>query len=238
MRRRDALDTIQSVTKACVPAVDFHLHTTWTDGAFSSHRMLERAEACGLETVLFSEHARKTSGDWFTRFADEIRKLPVKKCAALVGVETKVEDLEGRLDCTEGMLKQCDLVMASVHRFPGEKGVVRGFGDVNPTEAQELEFRLACAILKNPSVDILAHPFGMCYRRFNRPPSDELMRDLITQVAKTTVAFEINCHYHPDPWRLIDWCRELGARISLGSNAHTLEEVGRIGRVLRGAEKT
>ncbi|MCG3175899.1 MAG: DNA polymerase/3'-5' exonuclease PolX [Candidatus Omnitrophica bacterium] len=232
--KSDLLAKLAPPTPGAVPRIDLHLHTSWTDGADKAADMYASALKCGLTHVLFSEHARKTSGDWFGRFADEVRSLPRGSCRALVGVETKIEDLEGTLDCTPEILGLCDLVMASVHRFPGERGVVRGFDEVTRQEAPETEFRLALSILKNPNVDILAHPFGMCYRRFGAPPSDELMRELIRAVARTPVAFEINCHYHPDPWKLARWCVEEGARISLGSNAHNVSEVGRIVRALEG----
>ena len=217
-----------------IPKIDFHLHTTWTDGADSVQAMYDRAIQEGLGMILFSEHARKNSGDWFFRFTQEVRSLPTTSCKALVGVETKVEDVDGNLDTTPEILSLCDLVMASVHRFPGEKGTVRGFGDVSREEAPETEFKLACAILKNPNVDILAHPFGMCYRRFDAPPPEELIKKLITETAKTGIAFEINTYYHPDPWKLIRWCQEAGARISLGSNAHEVNEVGRVIKILQG----
>jgi histidinol phosphatase-like PHP family hydrolase len=85
-------------------------------------------------------------------------------------------------------------------------------------------------------VDILGHPFGMCYRRFKLTPPEDKFHALIEKAAKTGVALEINPQYQPDPWRLIEWCRQGGARISLGSNAHSTTTVGRITRVLRGEE--
>ena len=48
---------------------------------------------------------------------------------------------------------------------------------------------------------------------------------------------EINAHYHSDPWLLIGWCREAGATVSLGSNAHSIDEVGRVTRILDGREE-
>lgn len=220
-----------------VAQVDFHIHSTWTDGAASVRAMHEQAEAIGLSAILFSEHARKTSGDWFPRFADEIRALPAKTCVPLVGVETKIDDFDGNVDATDEILTLCDLVMASVHRFPGEQGIVRGMGQFTPAEAEDIEFRLAMAALDNPAVDILGHPFGMCYRRFGLRPSDDKMRRLIARAAETGVAFEVNAHYHPDPWQLIAWCQEAGAPFSLGSNAHDTAAVGRITRILEGKEE-
>ena len=232
------LEIFQSIERSRVPAADFHMHTTWTDGAADVSAMHERAIECGLATVLFSEHARRTSGDWFEEFAREVRALPSDSCRALVGVESKIDDFEGNLDAREGILENCDLVMASVHRFPGEVVFERGdAAGYSKEEAIDTEFRLALAGLRNPRVDILGHPFGMSYRRFGFAPPEDRTRDLIEEAARTGVAFEINCHYHPEPWRLIDWCREAGAAIALGSNAHTVAAVGSIGRTLMGVEE-
>jgi putative hydrolase len=226
----------QEITKQCIPQIDFHIHTTWTDGAHSAREMYERAVSCGLQKILFSEHARKTSGDWFHRFASEIRSLPERGCEAFVGVETKVVDFDGNLDCTSSIISDCDFVVASVHRFPGERGKVAGVRDISQEEALDLEFRLACLILENDDVDILGHPFGMCFRRFRVKPDEEKVRFLIEKAAKAKVAFEINSYYHPNLWELINWCKEAGAIISLGSNAHNSNDVGKIIRVLEGKE--
>lgn len=232
------LQVFELVERSQVPAADFHMHTTWTDGEATVAAMHSRAVEVGLEVVLFSEHARRSSGEWFEEFASEVRALPSESCLALVGVESKIDDFDGTLDAREGILELCDLVMASVHRFPGE--VVFEVGDAagySKQQAIDLEFRLARAALNNPRVDILGHPFGMCYRRFGFAPPEDKMRELIEEAAGTGVAVEVNCHYHPDPWRLIDWCEAAGAPISLGSNAHSLETVGRIRRTLMGSEQ-
>jgi histidinol phosphatase-like PHP family hydrolase len=226
------LQPFQKIAPASVPKIDFHMHTKWTDGANTVREMYDRAVAIGMETIAFSEHARSTSGDWFPDFVAEVRALPKSSCKALVGVETKVVDLSGNLDCAPAVLDACDVVLASVHRFPGEKGTVRGFGDVNPAEAADLEFNLAMAILTNKRVSVLAHPFGMCYRRYFVEPGEDRMRALIAKAAEARIAFEINCHYHPDPWKLIQWCQDAGALISLGSNSHDTATVGEIVRVL------
>jgi putative hydrolase len=215
---------------------DFHMHTNWTDGENSSLEMYQEAVRCGLKTILFSEHARKSS-DWFGKFAKEIRALPQLGCVAHVGVEVKALDFEGNIDCSDQIVEECDLVMGSVHRFPGEEGIVKGArSELAPKEIVDTEFRLASAMLDNPTVDILGHAFGMCYRRFGIAPPRERFIALIEKAARTRVAFEVNAHYHPDPWFLIRACRDAGATISLGSNAHVRGEVGRILRVLRGQE--
>jgi histidinol phosphatase-like PHP family hydrolase len=236
MNAVDHLSIFDTITRQEIPRGDFHLHTTWTDGTRSVKEMHDAAVAAGLRVVLFTEHARRTSGDWFPGFAAEVRSLSGERCTALVGVETKVDDLSGAIDCTDAILGHCDLVMASVHRFPGEVGNVWKVRNHAPEQALQIELSLASAVLDNPEVDILGHPFGMSYRRFGIAPPDDMMRAVIDKAARTRVAIEINPHYHPDPWRLVEWCQEAGARISLGSNAHSCENVGRITRVLEGRE--
>ncbi len=221
-----------------LPTFDFHLHTNWTDGRASTQEMHKAACKQGLKKILFSEHARKTSGDWFLQFATEVRSLPSGDCKALVGAEVKVEDFDGTLDSTPSILEHCDLVMAVVHRFPGERGIIKGHGETNPEDAADIEYRLAMAGVRNPRTDILGHPFGMTVRRFGVEPSEEMFRDLMVQCAEHNVAFEINPQYYSDPWKLLSWCKEENIRVSFGSNAHTPEEVGAVQRVLKGEEKS
>ena len=217
-----------------VPFVDFQMHTRWTDGSNTVREMYEQAVRVGLSAMLFSEHARRTSEEWFGRFAAEVRALPELPCRAFVGVETRIEDVYGNIDCTPAILAQCDMVLASVHRFPDGNGGLRSFESVNPAEAEALEFALASAALDNPSVTVLAHPFGMCYRRYKIAPSEKRIRLLIEKAAKTGVAFEVNAYYHPEPWTMLRWCWQAGAAFSLGSDAHHRDEVGNIHRVLTG----
>ncbi len=224
-----ALEGVQDVGPGRIPMVDYHLHTTWTDGNHSAREMHDSAVANDLTAVLFSEHARQTSEDWFHEFAAEIRALPQDQCRALVGVEAKVLNYDGEIDSTPGITDTCDMVMASVHRFAKRSGPgVEEFDESNPETALETELAMSLAVLENPAVDILGHPFGVSMTRFDAKPSEDQYKAIIAKAAVTGVAFEVNSYYHPDPWALVGWCREAGARISLGSNAHHIDDVGQI----------
>ncbi len=233
--KREYILEHQTFSETRVPLFDFHVHTSWTDGADDVETMFAGAMKCGIRSVLFSEHARTTSESWFHDFAEQVRSLPHGHCRAHVGVETKAKDLDGNLDCSRTILNECDLVIGSVHRFPGETEGLSN-ADWSGDDAIELEFRLSSALLENPNVDILGHPFGMTYRRFKTVPPREMLVALIEKAARKGVAFEVNARYHPDPWDLIRTCREKGAMVSLGSDAHTVLEIGRITRILEGRE--
>jgi histidinol phosphatase-like PHP family hydrolase len=217
---------------ASLPRVDSHLHTSWTDGKATVEAVYHAAIESGLDTILYSEHSRKTSIDWFPSFAAEVRALPSSPCAAYVGTEVKVESRQGEIDTVPAISDLCDFVMASVHRFIDVDGRTLQFSEVDPNEAVDLEFKLTWAVLANPQVDILGHMFGMCYRRFNVTPPDDKIIALISRAAEFGVAVEINSHYHANPRKMIQWCRHHHALITFGSNAHTLENVGAIMRLL------
>lgn len=227
----------QNLAPGQIPAHDFHMHTNWTDGAHSSADMHAAAVKKGLKSVLFSEHARRTSGDWFFQFAEEVRSLPQEHCQTLVGVESKIDNLDGELDLAPAIADCVDLVMASVHRFPGEEGIVKGTANYSAEEAIQLELRLTLAAIENPLVDIIGHPFGMSLRRFRFKVPDECFLEVITKAARFDVAIEINPHYHTDLWKIAGWSKEAGAPLSLGSNAHNVSEVGRVQQELKTQEK-
>ncbi len=233
----DLFSILNDFSDTDVPPIDLHLHTNWTDGKNTVEAMYDQAQKVGLEVILFSEHARASSGDWFPKFARQVRELPKTSCHALVGVEAKVKDFNGNLDCTNEIIDLCDLVMGSVHRFPGEQGeIMQNKAGLQPDEALKIEFKLANALLENPLVDILGHPFGMCFSRFGITPPDKMVLALIEKASQSDTAFEINSRYHPDPRKFINWCSDLGAKFSLGSNAHDLEQVGEIARLLKEQE--
>ncbi len=215
-----------------LPRIDSHLHTSWTDGDSSVEDVFSMVLKNKLSTVLYSEHSRKNSTDWFSSFAEEVRQLSSSECKAYVGTEVKVESQKGDIDTVPAITDLCDFVMASVHRFVDEAGNTIQFKDTNPKDAVDFEFKLSWAALANPQVDILGHMFGMSYKRFDVVPPDEKIRQLIERAAKYGVAVEVNSYYHPEPYKIIKWCQEFESLITFGSNAHKLDEVGEVMRLL------
>jgi putative hydrolase len=227
--------TCQSISLQHIPAVDGHMHTSWTDGQHTAEEMHAAAVKAGLKYILFSEHARKTSGDWFYKFAAEVRALPKDKCCSFVGVETKIDDFDGSLDISDEIRANCDLVMGSVHRFPSEREKHKlDAREFAIDEAIDMEFRLSVAAIRTRKIDILGHPFGMTYRRFRATPPFSLIEALAVECANHRVAFEINARYHDSPWDLVKLCKKHGTLIALGSNAHMTSEVGAITAKLKG----
>ncbi len=122
--------------------------------------------------------------------------------------------------------------MASVHRFPGEKGnIFKNKSKFTKNEAIELEFQLSMSAIKNSKFDILGHPFGMSIKRFKVTPKWHLFKKLIKECKKNDKIFEINFHYHKNYRKLLQECLRTKTLFSLGSNAHHMNELGKITKI-------
>ena len=220
-----ASSVLQMITDALyqgtVPRVDMHVHTNWTDGADTVQAMYEQACRAGLDAMLFSEHARQASGEWFSDFATEVKGC-AGSCRALVGVESRINDEDGNLEVGRDILDQCDLVVASVHRLPGGRPCELATGP----EILEAELAFMMGALDNPSVDIIGHPFGVSIRFHSLFPSPEQLDELGRKAARQGVAVEINTKYNPAAWDWIERLSRHGTLLSFGADAHSIDQVG------------
>mgnify|MGYP001225015150 CR=1 FL=1 len=233
LTKKDKLDffskILEKFKKNMSVRIDMHMHTNWTDGKNTVNEMYKKSCQKKLSHILFSEHSRKKSGKWFHKFSKEVRNLKKKRCTAYVGTEVKVLNFKGDLDLSKKIYKLCDFIMASVHRFPGEKGdMIMSRKNFKKSEAIQIEYRLMCSAIKNPKTDILGHPFGMSIKRFGARPNKKLFLDLMRRCKRKKVAFEINSAYHYNKNWLLEKCIDENIYFSLGSNAHKVTNVGNV----------
>lgn len=205
--------------------VDYHMHTSHTDGTATVDAMAGAAESQGIQSLLFSEHVRCTS-TYFPEYAAQVRSLKMPGLRAFVGVEAKVVDLHGSLDCGTGTASQCDAIIGSVHSPPlDEHGRARSWSTLSMDSGIELEFQLAMAIIRGSRAHILGHPMGMMVKRYQITPLRAL-RELADACRHYDKAFELNPRYCCEAKTWIEVAKSSGCRISLGSDAHSTAEMG------------
>jgi putative hydrolase len=208
------------------PAVDFHLHTAHTDGEASPEAMAKAAEKAGIRRVLFCEHVRRSSA-YFPAYQEEVLRLRTPDFTAHLGVETKVLDLQGGLDCAEAVARSCDVVVGSVHSLPPDaQGQPRPWAGLSGEEAVRLEYEYAASVIRSSKAAILAHPMGMSITLFRARPEREI-RALARLCRECGKAFELNPRYCPDPQAWVAIVRDERCFVSVGSDAHSPREVGR-----------
>jgi putative hydrolase len=214
--------------------VEFQIHTTRTDGQARVEDLLEAARARRLSAIAFTEHVRQDTA-WFADFAREVRGAAqaFPELEVFVGCEAKALDADGSLDASEAVLAECDLVLGSVHRFPDGKGGLLDPGSLDAGTCAETECALALGLLRHAPIHVLAHPGGMSLRRSGTFP-DPLFRRLLRASLERGIAVEINTSYLTDVGAFLELCAESNPHVSVGSDVHRLEELGRCRDTLLG----
>ena len=189
---------------------DLHVHTEWSDGTADILTMAKKAESLGYEYVAVCDHSASVTyagGLSPARLAEQVREIrrinrKMNSCRILAGTEVDVR-ADGSLDYPDDLLRTLDFAVASVHS--GFKNRV--------TE------RLIAAA-KNPLVTVLGHPTG---RLIGEREGYEVETDAVMKAcAESGTAMEINAHYLRLDLNdvLARRAREMGVRLSLGTDAH------------------
>ncbi|MBL0373273.1 histidinol-phosphatase [Rhizobium sp. KVB221] len=207
--------------------VEYQVHTSWTDGQATSSDVLDVASKRGLAALAFTEHVRKDT-DWFAEFVREIRAVSTlhPEMTVFVGAETKAMDEEGTLDISADVLAASDIVLGVVHRFPDGAGGYLDFKTLSPEQTADIEFRLSMGMIRNAPIDVLGHPGGMYQRRHGEFP-ENYFRQMMLATLERGIAIEINSSYLVNMERFIELCREIDPIVSIGSDAHKLDELAR-----------
>jgi DNA polymerase (family 10) len=201
---------------------DFHLHTTGSDGRLSVLEMARAALKRGRKVIAITDHSVGlgiAGGLDIARHekqAEEIRRAQETLGGAITilhGSEVEIR-ADGTLDYPDEVLAGLDLVVASLHtglRQPREKVTGR-----------------ALKAIRNPHVDILAHPTGRLLP--DREGADLDMEAVFAAAAEAGVALEINSH--PNRLDLDDpharRAKELGIPIAIDTDAHSEEDLDRL----------
>lgn len=204
--------------------IDYHNHTTWTDGTASSQEMADATAAAGIREILFSEHIRSDS-TYFPDFAAEIRALSVPNLKVFVGVEAKILGTDGTLDAPRGIENLTDAIIGSVHSPPNADGTSGSWQSFTAAEALALELDLALAIVRKSRAHIIGHPLGMCITKFRLTPNEELL-SIARACAEHDKAFELNPRYCIEPAVMADIATSAGCKVNIGSDAHFTNAVG------------
>jgi len=197
---------------------DLHMHTTWSDGSFSIEEMAEACRQRGYKYIVITDHSQ------YLKVANGLtpeRLLQQKEEIARVnelfddftifsGVEMDILP-DGTLDYDDDLLAEMDFVIASIHSaFSQPK--------------KKIMERLITA-LKNPHVDMIAHPTG---RKIGIRDGYEVDMDMLIEIAKeTNTCLELNAN----PNRLdlhsqnIRKAQEAGVTIAINTDAHHIAEL-------------
>jgi len=223
---RENRGEIQAAEKGKLPQLieladirgDLQMHTTATDGKNSITEMAEKAKEIGYSYIAITDHSKavRVAGGLdekgLARHLKEIEKVngQIPGVRILKGVEVDIL-ADGSLDLKDDILKECQVVIASVHsRFNMEE--------------KEMTRRIIKA-LKNPNVNILAHPTGRLI--LEREPYKVNLKEVFQAALDEGVVLEINAY--PDRLDLRDvdarLAKEMGAKLVISTDAHSALQI-------------
>jgi len=189
---------------------ELHCHTKWSDGANTVEEMARAARERGYEYLAITDHSPPmgwgVKPENFRKLIREIRQVSERLgFPILAGIEVDIAP-DGSLHMDEDILRQLDIVIASVH-------------SAMKMSREEMTKRIVKA-MENPLVHILGHPTGRLINQ--RPPYEVDLEALVERARQTGVALEINGS--PERLDLNDenarYAKEAGVLLSLGTDAH------------------
>ena len=195
---------------------DLQMHTRWSDGSATIVEMASAAKERSYEYIAITDHSKglKIAGGIDERALEkqgaEIAKLnaSVSKSAGNPFVLRSIEmnlNTRGEGDMSPESLLAPDVALGAFH------------SSLRLLEDQTERYLSA---LRNPNIQILAHPRGRIYNYRIGLKAD--WHRVFAEAAKLDKAVEIDCY--PDRQdlnvSLLKIAREHGTRISLGTDAH------------------
>ncbi len=196
--------------------VDTHTHTNVSHHAFSTlGENITEAKKRGIDMVCITNHAPALPDSAHLWHFASLKRLPrvIDGVKLVFGVEANIIDKDGSLDLPEYMLKNMEIVIASIHHPCYEKGTI------------EEHTKTYLGAIKNSYVTVIGHSGTADF---------EYDIDTVVKCAKEyNKCIEINNGTFKSRAKSIENCRKIAlackehrVNVVIGSDAHSAYEVG------------
>jgi len=197
---------------------DLQMHSKWSDGSHTIEEMAKAAKGLGHDYIAITDHtdtlriAKGMDEKTIRKQMKEIEEVDerIEGLTVLKGVEVNI-DSEGKLDIKDKVLKNLDVVVASIH-----SGFRQG--------KEKLTKRIISA-MDNENVDIIAHPTGRKIQE--RAGYDLDFEKVFEKSIETNTFLEINSY----PNRLdlndinVKRALEFGCKLVINTDSHSIEHL-------------
>jgi putative hydrolase len=208
-----------------LPKFDFHVHSSYSsDGEGTAASIVEAAEARGLAAIAVTDHGPELSvGISPDKIIPMLQDIELARKDAgipvFTGMEANIVGADGEIDLDGWVLEKLDIVVVGLHKL--------GSFGYQPGELAREYLSAVMNVVKRQRVDILAHPFH--FHRYLAPylSLDEMV-EFVKLAAEREVAVEVNSKYRVPDENFLRECLREGVKLSIGTDAHTIAEVGKI----------
>lgn len=210
---------------------DTHMHSIYSyDGQMCLEDMIKRGESLGLKYMAFTEHlelGQITIKQFLNRYkvySTEVDKLQIRfpHIKLIKGVEfTNPEKYPKELEIVNGL--DIDYIIGSNHELPESL-----------SEREMLEYyQKILRIVKNGGIDSLGHMDYLRRKYDDSNISDDIIKEIYSYLIKNDITLEINSSARrrkgldsfPSDSKLKLYKECGGKKVTIGSDAHRLEEI-------------
>lgn len=204
-----------------------HTHTNACSHAYNSlYEMVRGAKERGMELIAITDHAPAMPDGPHEWHFMNLKVVPRKIDGIYVlrGAEANIMDMDGSVDLKPELLSRLDLVIASIH--------VPCLAPATPEEHTNTYLK----VLQNPYIDVLGHCGSPDYSfDIERVLAEAKKQDKMIEINNNSLvirrANEPNCR------KIAKRCAEMGVKIVISTDAHSVSALGRTEGALRIAEE-
>lgn len=194
---------------------DYHVHTNYNDHSDSNltvKNVVIEAERKGIEIIALTEHVRESS-EWIHNYLNEIANCKKKtKVKVIPGFEAKILS-DGNIDCREDIARDY-FIIASFHTKYYDKAIW-----INALKK----------VIENKYVNVIGHLAPESSFQVNIEEIEEFAKLL----SKHDKIVEVNAKYKRPPENWVKIFIKRGVRFHLGSDAHSLSEIGNYASIIK-----
>jgi histidinol phosphatase-like PHP family hydrolase len=198
---------------------DLHIHSHYSDGSASIQNIAKRASTIGLEVIAIVDHfwpsfgSRQLSAREIAERSQEIKLVDSEfsHTRILNGAELDIS-FDGTLTYIPGGIQQFELIIGSFH---------------TGCNSSYWASALKKAVGKK-KFQILGHYDG--YMSFYKKEDGEAVAQML---AEHDIAVELNGRYPPENLDFLEIARDVGCFFTLGTDAHSINEIGRTKELLK-----
>ena len=243
-------------------AIDLHIHSNHSSDATSTlDEIAQIASEKKMDVIAITNHIPELAGHIWYGDCDSIIKMKQQRDALedqhqvriLIGAEIDVIDTTGALAYPSTNLSEFEFIVSGVHRYPittrgtDKMHFTRPFPNQDSMHYGIAEYyRITEGILRNPHVDVLAHPlyaFSFLFTDELKPNAVSMfpeiyIREIMKLAAMEGKAVELNAaqvHLMNELW--FQYGDEFGVQYSIGSDSHKPQTICDVRKSLEVIEK-
>jgi len=194
---------------------DYHIHTNYNNHSASNltvKNVVMEAERKGLEIIAITEHVRETS-KWIPSYLIDISNYIQKTNVKVIpGFEAKILS-DGNIDCREEIARDY-FIIASFHTKYHDKAIW---------------INALTKAIENKYVNVIGHLSPESSFQIDSMEIEEFAELLI----KYGKIVELNAKYQMPPESWIKIFIKRGVKFHLGSDAHSLNEIGNYESIIK-----